>query len=230
MTQLPEQRDTHLTPEEIVAEALSSFELGSEPSVDGLASSLSVPPAEIYRHFSSTEAIIGAAIDAAWAEATTRLLELIPKPFEAEPEDVLVATGVATRRTWQRHAYLASYMAASPESNDFTGNALALMANLFERLGLDREEAAACFHTYASFMIGAVLFTATRKVADEQLAAPGSNLLRFRSRAGATTSRRSNREMRRAMDEVMDLDDQHDEELFARGLRRLVDSFKPRGD
>jgi hypothetical protein len=33
--------------------------------------------------------------------------------------------------------------------------------------------------------------------------------------------------MRRSLDEVMALDHQRDEDLFAEGLRRLIDSFHP---
>ncbi len=160
-------------------------------------------------------------------EATGELLELIPEPFAADPGDVLVATGVATRPTWYRHAHLAPYMAASPEADDFTANALALMANRFERLGLEGEEAAACFHTYASFMIGSVLFAAARKVANEQLDGDREDGRVYLAEADVPTARKSSKETHRSLDEVMGLDEQRDEDLFADGLRRLVESFRP---
>lgn len=227
MTRLPRQRDTHLTPDEIAAEALRQFDAGTEPSIRGLAESLQVAPSAIYHHFASRSAIVQAAVGKAWGEATGELLELIPEPFAADPGDVLVATGVATRRTWYRHAHLAPHMAASPEADDFTANALALMANLFERLGLEGEEAAACFHTYASFMIGSALFTAARKVADEQLGTDQEDGRVYLAEADLPTARKSSKETQRSLDEVMDLDEQRDENLFADGLRRLVESFRP---
>ena len=153
MTRLAENRETHLSPAEIAAEALRQFdEEPSEPTIRSLATALRVAPSAIYHHYPSRSAIVQSAVELAWAEATRRLLEEIPRPLEGDPEDVLVATGVATRRTWLAHNRLAAYMAASPESNEFTARALGLMGSMFERLGLDGDDAAAGFYTYSSFM------------------------------------------------------------------------------
>lgn len=228
MTRLAENRQTHLSPAEIAAEAMRQFdEEPSEPTIRSLATALSVAPSAIYHHYPSRSAIVQAAVEQAWTEATRRLLTEIPKPLEADPEEVLVATGVATRRTWLAHNRLAGYMAASPESNEFTNRALGLMGSMFERLGLEGEDAAAGFHTYSSFMIGAVLFAAARKTANDQLAADASESFppaRFESgpAPGANDATRS------SIDEVIDVsvtDPERDEELFVIGLRRLVASL-----
>src|SRR5512139_2586794 len=104
MTRLAENRDTHLSPAEIAAEALRQFdEEPSEPTIRSLATALRVAPSAIYHHYPSRSAIVQSAVELAWIEATQKLLEEIPQPLEGDPEDVLVATGVATRRTWLEH-------------------------------------------------------------------------------------------------------------------------------
>jgi AcrR family transcriptional regulator len=217
MSRLAAKRKTHLTRAEIAKEALRQFDTRTrEPSIRGLAAELRVAPTAIYHHFPSQAAIHQAAVELVWGEAATGLLDLVPKPLAADPADVLVAAGVATRRAWLSHHRLARYMAATPEANAFTTNALALMANVFARLGLEADHAARCFHSYASFMIGAVLFAADRVSANERL-------------ERGTPERRSSERTRLSIDAVMDLsvvDPARDEELFVEGLRRLIESFR----
>jgi AcrR family transcriptional regulator len=197
MTRLAAKRDTHLTPAEIAAEALRQFDAGGdEPSIRSLASALKVAPSAIYHHYASRSDIVHAAVALVWDQATTELLELVPMPSDAEPVEVLVAGGIATRRTWLAHYRLAPYMAATPESSQFVASALGLLANVLERMGLEGDRAAAARHTYSSFMIGAVLFAAARRAAGEQL------------------------------QNVKGTDPENDEELFAEGLRRLVASLR----
>lgn len=213
MTRLAAKRDTHLTPAEIAAEALQQFDAGGdEPSIRSLASALKVAPSAIYHHYASRSDIVHAAVALVWDQATTELLELVPMPFDADPAEVLVASGIATRRAWLAHYRLAPYMAATPESNEFLTNALGLLANVLERMGLEGGRAAAALHTYSSFMIGAVLFAAARRAANEQL-------------EGA----RGNGPTRISIADVMNVsaaDPERDEELFADGLRRLVASLR----
>lgn len=227
MTRLPKDRETHLSAREIATEALRQFDQSpAEPSIRSLADALTVAPSAIYHHYPSRAAIVQAAVEQVWWEATTGLLELTPEPFEADPTEVLVNTGLASRRAWMRHYRLAPYLAASPEVNDFTRDALGLMSGVFEKLGLDGEEAAAAFHVYAAFMIGAVLFTASRKAANEQLVAAGDT--NFRTPHTTVAKRHSSEQTRAAIDTKMSLailDPDADEELFAEGLRRLVASF-----
>jgi AcrR family transcriptional regulator len=229
MTRLAANRKTHLTPAEIAAETLRQFDAGGdEPSIRSLAAALKVAPSAIYHHYGSRTGIVRAAVALVWDQATAELLALVPMPFDADPADVLVASGVATRRAWLAHYRLAPYMAATPESNEFVTNALGLLANVFERLGLEGERAAAALHTYSSFMIGAVLFAAARCAANEQLAANGRSSS-YVSGAGGTPTRRSSKRTRLSIDQVMDIsisDPARDEELFAEGLGRLVASLQ----
>lgn len=229
MTRLPKDRDTQLTKDEIVTEALREFDQGvGEPSIRSLAASLQVAPSAIYHHFGSRGEIVRAAVDLVWAESLEELLRLVPNPLEAEPREVLVSIGVATRRAWIIHHNLAPYLAANPSADDFTRNALDLMANLLERLGLTGEEAAQAFHSYTSFMIGSVLFAASRLVANEQLADAGTNGRHFQNDYEPDPRRQASDETRRALDTVMDLsmvDPARDEELYMRGLRNLIEGL-----
>jgi AcrR family transcriptional regulator len=232
VTRLPKDRETHLSAKEIASEALRQFDANkTEPSIRSLAEALNVAPSAIYHHYPSRAAIVQAAVERVWWEATSGLLELTPDPFEADPTEVLVNTGLASRRAWLAHYRLAPYLAASPEVNDFTRDALGLMSGVFEKLGLSGEDAAAAFHIYAAFMIGSVLFTASRKAANEQLAAETGEV-RFRVEHTPETEQRSSEQTRAAIDETMALavaDPVADEQLFAEGLRRLVASLA-RGD
>lgn len=231
MTRLAAARDTHLTPAEIAEEALRQFdERDREPSIRSLAAALHVAPTAIYHHFTSQAAIYQAAVERVWAEAATEIGRLMPRPLEEPPAEVLVAVGLGTRRAFVAHHRVARYMAATPEANEFIANSLGLMANLFERLGLEGEAAAACFHSYASFMLGAVLFAADRKAANEQLErrSGGKGRDRFHAAHSPGAKRSSSERTRLSIDEVMDLsvvDPAHDEELFEDGLRRLVAGF-----
>jgi AcrR family transcriptional regulator len=229
MTRLAAKRDTHLTPAEIAAEAIRQFDAGGdEPSIRSLASALKVAPSAIYHHYASRSDIIHAAVALVWDQATTQLLELVPMPFDADPTEVLVASGIATRRAWLAHYRLAPYMAATPESNEFITNALGLLANVLERMGLEGERAAAALHTFSSFMIGAVLFAAARCASNEHLEANGKrSRRRFEARASSLSG--SSEGTRASIAEVMDVsmtDPERDEQLFAEGLRRLVASLR----
>jgi AcrR family transcriptional regulator len=230
MTRLAAKRDTHLTPAEIAAEALRQFDAGGdEPSIRSLASALKVAPSAIYHHYDSRGDIVHAAVALVWDQATTELLELVPMPFDADPSEVLVASGIATRRAWLAHFRLAPYMAATPESNEFITNALGLLANVLERMGLEGDRAATALHTYSSFMIGAVLFAAARRAANEQLEANGNGRSREDFLPRSSSAGGSTEGTRASIAEVMEVsmaDPEQDEKLFAEGLERLVASLR----
>ena len=101
---------------------------------------------------------------------------------------------------------------------------------MFERLGLRGENASVSFHTYTSFTIGAVLFAATRRIANEQLGIAGKPSGPH-PRGGDVPEPHAG--ARRALDDAIDVpatDPARDEELFAAGLRRLIQSFTPAHD
>ncbi len=228
MTRLPNARDTHLEPEEVVNEALRQFDAGGgEPSIRGLATALHVTPSAIYHHFPSRAAIVDGAVERVWLEAMTELLALLPEPLEADPVEVLVASGVATRRAWLRHAELSPYLAASPEGGEFNRNALRLMAHLFTRMGLRGDHAGAAFHAYATFMIGSVIFAAGRRAADSRLAREGRRepAAVDRDRPGEPRAGDPTGDSLAEMMDVSVVDPDRDERLYEDALHRLVASL-----
>jgi AcrR family transcriptional regulator len=231
MARIAKGRDRVLTREEIAAETLRQFDTGAEPpSIRALAAGLGVAPSAIYHHYESQAAIVQAATELVWEEATRDFLAVFPDPYEEDPAEVLVAAGIATRRAFVRHYRIAPFLAASPETTEFMTELLGLLAVVFERLGLRGEEASVSFHTYASFTIGAVLFAATRRVANEQLGIAGRPGRPGRRSGDAP---KPQADARRALDDAIDVpatDPARDEELFAAGLRRLIQSFTPAHD
>ncbi len=217
MARLAQDRDTHLTREEIAAEAVRQFDAGGEPTIRGLASALKVAPAAIYHHFPSRSAIVDAAVELVWQEAFLEGLRLVPDPLTADPVDVLVAAGLATRRAFVAHPGLAPHLAATTEAGDRLARNLSLLAQAFERLGLTGDAAAAAFHAYASHTIGSVLF-ATARFAGEQHTEPAADA------AAPPVSRPFEEVLRLSV-----VDPVRDEELFVLGLRRLVESFASDG-
>jgi AcrR family transcriptional regulator len=215
MARLPTHRGTPLSAAEIAAEALRQFDEGpSDPTIRALAAALRVAPSAIYHHFDSSGSIYQAAVGLVWSEAMAGTVQIEPQPLTAPPLDVLVAVGVATRRAWLAHHRLASRLAATPQTSAFTDTALRLMGDVFARMGLDEPQAARALHSYASFMIGAVLFAADRKTANERLR-PGD--ASHRTGAAPVT-----------VDNVMslsDVDPVQDEAMYTDGLRRLIRSL-----
>jgi AcrR family transcriptional regulator len=224
MARIAKGRDRVLTREEIATETLRQFDQNTEaPSIRALASALGVAPSAIYHHYESQAAIVQAATELVWEEATRDFLAAVPDPYSEDPAEVLVTAGVATRRAFGRHYRIAPFLAASPETTEFMAELLGMLAGVFERLGLRGEDASVSFHTYASFTIGAVLFAASRRVANEKLGIAGE-----RGQQPSGGARRSSPDARRALDDAIDIpatDPARDEELFAAGLRRLIQSF-----
>jgi AcrR family transcriptional regulator len=220
MARIAKGRDRVLTRAEIATEALRQFDESPDaPSIRALAAALGVAPSAIYHHYESQAAIVQAATELVWEEVARDVLAAIPAPLDADPVEVLVTAGVVARRTFDRHYRIAPFIAASPEANDFTNEVLSVL----ERLGLERDEAALSFYAYSSFVIGTVLFSATRRIADEQL-----GISRKRGRGRPRRRRGTGDEAREALEDAIDLparDPALGEELFAAGLRRLVRSF-----
>jgi len=244
MTRLAQGRTTHLEPAEIAAETLRFFDEGNDPSIRQLAAALQVTPSAIYHHFGSRSEIVQAAVDIVWQEILVDLLTRVGDPFETDPVEVLVASGLSIRKAFVDHCTIAPYMAATPQPDDLTAGGLAMMASIFERFGLKGEEAAEAFHTYASFTFGTALFAANRKVANqalerapENITANGTNgvngiegnIGHFVSTTSKNAADLSSEETRTAMEGVMNVsstDPERDEELFEIGLRRMIASFK----
>ena len=224
MARIAKGRDRVLTRAEIATETLRQFDESPEaPSIRALAAALGVAPSAIYHHYESQAAIVQAATELVWEEVARDFLAEFPDPLDADPVEVLVTAGAATRRIFDRHHRIAPFIAASPEANDFMNEVLSVLGVVFARLGLKRDDAAVSFYAYSSFVIGTVLFSATRRIADEQL---GISRKRGRGQSGERDG--AGDDARVALDDAIDIparDPALGEKLFAAGLRRLVRSF-----
>lgn len=227
MARLADNRDSPLTAPEIAAEALRQFDdEGPEPSIRLLARALDVTPSAIYHHYSSHARIVQAAIDLIWQEAAEDVLAQIPDPFTADPREVLYTAGLATRRAFWRHPRTAQHVAADWNPSDALTAVLALMANVFERLGLSGTRFEEAFHGYASFVLGNVLFVAARNTAWARR--PESQSLPYEPAYDDEALARSSEDGRRRIGAIMSLsavDPERDEQLYCRALERLIDSL-----
>ena len=120
MARIAKGRDRVLTRDEIAAETLRQFDTGAEPpSIRALAAALGVAPSAIYHHFESQAAIVQAATELVWEEATRDFLSVFPDPYNEDPAEVLVTAGITTRRAFGRHYRIAPFIAASAETTGF---------------------------------------------------------------------------------------------------------------
>src|SRR5437899_8056215 len=141
MARIAKGCDRVLPREEIVTEPLRQFDENTEaPSIRALASALGVAPSAIYHHYESQAAIVQAAKELVWPEATLDFLAVVPDPYNnADPAEVLLTAGIATRRAFGRHYRIAPFLAATPETTEFMSALLGMLAGVFERLGLRGE-------------------------------------------------------------------------------------------
>lgn len=213
MARLAKDRDTHLTREEIATEALRQFDAGESPSIRGLAAALKVAPAAVYHHFPSIAAIFDAAVDLVWDEALAAgEAALLADPTVAEPHEFLVVAGLVTRRAFLAHPVAATHLASTADSSRRLSDNLGLLVGTFALLGLSGDQADLAFHSYVSFTIGSLLLVTAR------VAAAGADLPADRPPHDLT-----------ALTRISVENPQRDEELFVRGLRRLVAGFTEPG-
>ena len=234
MTRLAGNRDTHLTSAEIAAAALRCFDEGSSPpSIRQLATMLGTSSSAIYYHVSSRAEIVQAVVDLVWEEATAEFFGLLGDRPGADPRDTMVKAGLATRRAFARHYRVAPFMAATPDMTRVASDTVDLMGDLLGRLGLTPEEAASAFHSYASFTIGSVVFSAMRRITNEEFdAARPTGEPAGEGDGEAGDGGPADGAMRRRLIEVVSVstdDPDRDEALFLEGLTRLVSTFGPGG-
>ena len=229
MTRLAAGRTTHLEREEIAAETLRLFDEGADPSIRQLATALNVTPSAIYHHYSSRAEIVQSAVELVWTEVLVQTSAEVGNPLESDPVETLVTLGINARRGFLRHYKITPYMAAIPRSDELSAGGIAMIANLFERLGVSGAAAGEAFHYYAGYCFGNAIYAASRLNAIEALGPEHSGheeLERFRRESGMDST--SGEATREAMDAILDLseaDPERDEELFVKGVRRILEGF-----
>jgi AcrR family transcriptional regulator len=232
MARLADNRDSPLTADEIAREALRQFDGdGPEPSIRLLARALDVTPSAIYHHYPSHARIVQAAIDLIWQEAAQDVLDQIPDPFTADPREVLFTAGLSTRRTFWRHPRAAQHVAADWNPSDAVTAVLSLMAHLFERIGLTGTRFEEAFHGYSSFVLGNVVLAAARNTAWARR--PEDQSLPYDPSYDPETAALSSEDGRNRINAIMSLsavDPDRDEQLYARGLRRVIDGLTSTDD
>jgi AcrR family transcriptional regulator len=218
MARLAQRRKTYLSREEIAAEALRQFDRGENPSIRSLAAALAVSPSAIYHHFSARSEIVDAALGLVWVEAGEEGMRLVEGRLD-DPEEILIAAALATRRAFGRHPRVALHIATTPAANDQLAANLGLIATAFENLGLTGEAAGRAFHAYGSFAIGSTLVLAARL----NLATPDPH-----PDAKTRPDPSEGADVRASLEAMVNIsysDPVRDEELFVDGLRRLIQSF-----
>lgn len=232
MSRLADNRDSPLTADEIATEALKQFDGdGPEPSIRLLARALDVTPSAIYHHYPSHARIVQAAIDLVWQEAAADVVTSIPDPFTADPREVLFTAGLFTRRAFWRHPRAAQHIAADWNPSEAVTAVLGLMAHLFEQLGLTGARFEEAFHGYSSFVLGNVVLGAARNTAWARR--PQDQSSPYHPSYDAEAIARSSEDGRDRINAIMSLsavDPERDEQLYARGLRRVIDSLTTDAD
>jgi AcrR family transcriptional regulator len=220
MARLAIGRDTYLGRAEIAAEALRQFDAGEDLSIRKLAAALGVSPAAIYHHFESRDEIVQAAVGLVWEETIADFLGSGPP---SDPEEFLVGAAVAARRGFAPHYRIASNVSARPSVDTRLAGALAIFGALLERLGLRGDRAGAALFAYSTYTLGAILLSASRRLADEQ---SGSIDAAFSTAdARKPDAPETSPDTTSALDQAVaatGLDDELEERHFVAGLRALI--------
>lgn len=207
MARLANNRDTYLSSEEIVDEAMKLFDATGDVSTRKLATALNVTPTAIYHHFADKRALVLAVVDAIWSIAVEDLTERLgddPGAFEGDPQEFFVQAALAVRHAFAPHPDAALYLAMSSDTTPELAFVFGVIASQFEKIGVPLDQTEQAFYTYTTFVLGSVLLVASRVSSDEYL-------MRKAAQKGEASARPSSR------DEVG-----ADEELFVTGVRAVL--------
>lgn len=168
MARLATNRDTYLESDEIAAEALRQFDAGGDVSIRQLASALQVSPAAIYHHFDSRDEIVQAAVGLVWDEIFQEILTSTTSLVPDDPRAFLVEGALVARRAFGRHYQVARFMTVTPTPDPQLAGGLAIIGAMFERLGLRGDAAGAGLFAYATYTLGSIVLSATRRFEDDR--------------------------------------------------------------
>jgi AcrR family transcriptional regulator len=226
-------RTTQLSAHEIAAELLRLFdESGGEPSIRALAGSLGVSPRAIYHYYETRDQLVVAAMDLVWEEAIADIVETIADPLTdlGDPLDFFVTAGVATRRAFRRHRRLAMNIGMPTGPSERLSGGLAIIGSGLEQLGLSGERAGLAMYTYATYVLGSIMLDASRwsierANGEHAVEPPDVEAARALVPDDAPTL---GDDTFAAIDQVVaggGRDPDADDELFAAGLRTLLQGF-----
>ena len=226
MARLATNRDTYLEPEEIAAEALRQFDAGGDVSIRQLASALQVSPAAIYHHFESRDDIVLAALGLVWEEVFAQIISRSTDFVPDDPRQFLIEGALATRRVFGRHYQIARLATMTPTPDSRLSGALAILGVTFERLGLSGEQAGAALRAFATYTIGSILMSASRRYEDDHRGRPAESFSSVETRPADAPVTPA--ETGAAIDHAVfanghDFDDE--ERCFLAGLEALFDGF-----
>jgi len=238
MTRLAAGRTTHLTEREIADEVLRQFDAstdGTEPSIRAIAAGLRVTPKAVYHYFDTRSELVQAAVALVWEEVVRAILGEIADPVASvgDPERFFVVAATSTRSAFADHYQIARHIADAPDGSTRLSGALAIISTAFEQLGLGGDDAGRAFHAYSTFLLGAVLLDATRRINADERAARGERLEPVPSLRDVLPA-----DAPAASDETLDaLDDvvsgnrarKARDQLFEESLRLLLASFRTSG-
>ena len=171
MARLANNRDTYLSREEIVREALTLFDATGDVSTRKLATALNVTPTAIYHHFADKRQLVLAVVDAIWAMAIEDLAEQVgdPTAFEGDPEEFFVRAALSVRRAFAPHPDAALYIGMSADPSPEIAFVFEVIASQFVKVGVPPEQVEQAFYTYTTFVLGSLLLVASRLSSDEYL-------------------------------------------------------------
>jgi AcrR family transcriptional regulator len=226
VARLATNRDTYLEPEEIAAEALRQFDAGGDVSIRQLASALQVSPAAIYHHFESRDDIVLAALGLVWEEVFAQILTSTTDFVPDDPRQFLIDGALATRRVFGRHYQIARLATMTPKPDPRLSGGLAILGVMFERLGLNGEQAGAALWAFATYTIGSILISASRRYEDDHRDRPAESFSSIESRPAdaPVTSVETGESIDHAVFATgHDFDDE--ERFFLAGLESLFDGL-----
>ena len=175
--------------------------------------------------------MIQAAVSLVWEESIVDFLSVVPDPVTepGDPVDFLIQAAVCARRAFGRHYGIAPNLALPPPQGDSRlAGSLAIFGSLLESAGLEGEQVGQAFFAYTTYTLGSILYRSHRRLGAERLGIE-PDVASFSSvEARPDDAPAASPETSEGVDRVIaltDSDDRAEEELFAVGLRRLLDGF-----
>lgn len=151
-----------MTADEIARTALDLIDrLGIDAvTIRVLAAELKVTPRALYFHYPNKAAVVAAALDLVWDEATAALAGA-----PSDPVEFIVHSCLETRRTFLRHPEVALYVTTLPRPGPRLERSLSFIVAVMEQAGFP--DVARTYHRYNHYLLSSISLAATKKLASE---------------------------------------------------------------